>query len=112
MKPFIGCIPTPSAVRNTTAASSTPVGPPLDLRFASLQVKPGLQRVVMLWSPAGETLVDSWNATAFTTAKPPAPGLAGAIQVQTRLVGARVQMSISVSEALRAGAGPARYSSA
>jgi hypothetical protein len=104
-KPFIGCVPTPSAVRNTTAATSTPVGPPLDLRFASLQVKPGFQRVVMLSCPSGEALVDSWNAAAFTTAKPPAPGLAGAIRVRSHPVGARVQMSISVSEALPASAG-------
>lgn len=103
-KPFIGCIPTPSAVRNTTAASSTPVGAPLDLQFSSLPIKPGYQRVVMLSCPAGEALVDSWNATAFATAKPPAPGLAGAIRVQSHSVGARVRVSISASEALPAGA--------
>ncbi len=104
-KPFIGCIPTPSAVRNTTAAKPTPVGPPLDLRFASLQVKPGFQKVVMLSCPAGETLVDSWSATAFSTVKPPAPGLSSAIRVQSHPVGARVQVSVSVSEALPASAG-------
>ena len=104
-KPFIGCIPTPSAVRNTTAAKATPIGPPLDLRFASLQVKPGFQRVVKLSCPAGETLVDSWNATAFSTAKPPAPGLASAIKVQSHVIGGRVQVSVSASEALPAGAG-------
>jgi hypothetical protein len=104
-KPFIGCIPTPSAVRNTTAAKATPVGPPLDLRFASLQIKPGFQRDVVLSCPAGETLVDSWNATAFSTVKPPAPGLASAIRVQSHLVGSRVRVSITASEALPAGAG-------
>jgi hypothetical protein len=104
-KPFIGCIPTPSAVRNTTAAKPTPLGAPLDLRFSTLRVNPGFQRVVTLACPAGESLVDSWSSTAFSTTKPPAPGLAGAIRVQTHIVDGRAQMAISASEALPAGAG-------
>jgi hypothetical protein len=104
-KPFIGCIPTPSAVRNTTAAKTTPVGAPLDLRFATLRVNPGFQRVVTLGCPAGESLVDSWSSTAFATPKPPAPGLSSAIKVKTHIVGGHAQMMITASEALPVAAG-------
>jgi hypothetical protein len=104
-KPFLGCIPTPSTVRNTTAVKPTPVGPPLDLRFTMLRLNPGIQKVVTLSCPSGESLVDSWNATAFTTAAPPAPGLAGAVHVQMSIVGGRARMAVSASEALSAAAG-------
>ena len=102
-KPFIGCVPR-LRLSVTRPPRAPPGRPSARSAVRVLPVKPGFQRVVMLSCPAGETLVDSWNATAFTTAKPPAPGLAGAIRVQSHPVGARVQMSISVSEALRPGA--------
>lgn len=103
-KPFIGCIPAPSAVRNTVGAQVTPVGPPLDLRFVMVPLNAGTQKIVTLACPAGESLVDSWSATAFTGTKPPAPGLASAVTVQSRRVGARVQLALNASEALPASA--------
>ncbi len=99
-KPFIGCIPAPSAVRNTIAAKVTPAGPPLELRFASVAVRPGFQRTVTLACPRGESLVDSWSSTAFDSQAPPPPALASAIRVQAREVGGKVQLALSVSEAL------------
>ncbi len=104
-KPFIGCIPSPSAVRNTTAVQPTSVGPPLDLHFKVVPLNPGFQHVITLTCPAGETLVDSWNSTAFSTVKPPPPAIASAIRVQTRIVGSRVQMAVTASEALPSTAG-------
>ncbi|HUK43884.1 MAG TPA: hypothetical protein VLV28_01185 [Gaiellaceae bacterium] len=101
-KPFIGCIPTETAVRNTIATELSPLGAPLDFRTMTVKISPGLQRTVTLSCPAGESLVDSWNATAFGTAKP-APQLASAIQVQTKIVNGRARLAITASEALPAG---------
>jgi hypothetical protein len=103
-KPFIGCIPSPSAVRNTIAAKVTPVGPPLDLVFKMVSLLPGAQRTVTISCPAGETLVDTWNATAFASPGPPAPGFASAIHVQAHQVGAKIRVALSASEALPATA--------
>jgi len=101
-KPFIGCIPAQNQVSNTLSSPVTPVGPPLDLKTKLVPVNPGFQRSVSVSCPADESLVDSWNATAFTTASPPDPGLASAIRVQTTIAGHSATLSISVSEALPA----------
>ena len=103
-KPAIGCIPAPSAVRNTIAAKVTPVGPPLDLRFKTLALRPGVQTTVTMACPTGESLVDTWSATAFNSQRPPAPGLASAIHVQARQVGEKVLLAVTTSEALPAAA--------
>jgi hypothetical protein len=102
-KPFIGCIPAPSAVRNTIAAQVSPVGPPLDYVGRIIKLNPGFQRIVTLACPLGESLVDSWSATAFTTPKPPPPAVASAIAVTSKVVGGRVQLAITASEALPSG---------
>ena len=100
LKPFIGCIPTQSQVGNTLSSKITPVGPPLDLKTKLVPVNPGFQRSVSVSCPVDESLVDSWNAVAFTTAAPPDPALASAIQVKTTIAGHRATLAISVSEAL------------
>jgi hypothetical protein len=99
-KPFIGCIPAPSAVRNTIATKASPVGAPLDLRAVTLKLTPGLQRTVTLACPNGESLVDSWNATAFGSASPPPPALASAVTVRSRIVKGQARLTIFASEAL------------
>src|SRR5205807_2411182 len=91
-----------SAVRNTIAAKVTPVGPPLDLVFRTIPVNPGAQKVVTLSCPSGETLVDTWNATAFASTAPQPPGFASAIHVQARQVGTKIRVALSASEALPA----------
>lgn len=104
-KPFVGCIPSPSSVRNTIATQRKPVGPPLDLRSRLVGVGAGDQKVVSLACPAGETLVDSWGTPAFAGSGAPAPQLASAITVKTTVSGRRAMLAISASEALPAGAG-------
>jgi hypothetical protein len=99
-KPFIGCIPAPTAVRNTLATRATPLGAPLDLRAVTLKLTPGLQRKVTVACPNGESLVDSWNATAFRSVNPPSPALASAVTVKSRIVGGHVELAIFASEAL------------
>jgi hypothetical protein len=102
-KPFIGCIPSQTAVRNTIATEASPLGAPLDFHAVTVRINPGLQRTVTLACPAGESLVDSWSATAFGTVKPPSPDVASAIQVQTRIVNGHARLEISASEALPPG---------
>jgi hypothetical protein len=103
-KPFIGCIPAPSSVRNTIASQAMPLGAPLDLRAVTLKLTPGLQRTVTVACPNGEALVDSWNATAFTGANPPSPALASAVRVTSRIVKGHAELQIFASEALPRGA--------
>ncbi len=103
-KPFIGCIPTPSSVRNTLAASATPVGPPLELKAIQVKVSPGVIKTISLTCGKGQTLVDSWSAKAFATAKAPAPELAMGVELQTRIHGRRARLSIATSEVLPATA--------
>jgi hypothetical protein len=99
-KPFIGCIPAPSGVRNTIATKASPLGAPLDLRSVTLKLTPGFQRTVTLACPNGEALVDSWNATAFGTVSPPSPALASAVRVKSRIVNGHAELTIFASEAL------------
>ena len=99
-KPFIGCIPAPTAVRNTIATKATPLGAPLDLRAVTLRLTPGFQRTVTLACPNGESLVDSWTATAFGSATPPSPALASAVTVKSRIVKGQARLTIFASEAL------------
>jgi len=104
-KPYIGCIPAQNQITNTISSKITPVGPPLDLKAKLVPVNAGFQRRVSVACPAGEALVDSWSATAFTGAAPPAAGLAAAIRVQTTIAGHHATLAISVSEALPPTAG-------
>jgi hypothetical protein len=99
-KPFIGCIPAPTAVRNTIATKASPIGAPLDLRAVTLKLTPGFQRTVTLACPNGESLVDSWSATAFGSATPPPPALASAVTVKSRIVKGQARLTIFASEAL------------
>jgi hypothetical protein len=103
-KPFIGCIPSPTSVRNTIATKASPLGAPLDLRAVTLKLTPGLQRKVTIACPTGESLVDSWNATAFTSTAAPSPALAAAVHVSSRIVKGHAVLAIAASEALPRGA--------
>ncbi len=103
-KPFIGCIPTPKSTRNTLAAQVTPSGPPLDLRARLFNLRPGVERTVSVSCGRGEVLTDSWSAKAFSSPKPPAPGLAAAIELHAVVKGREAQLAIKTSEALPATA--------
>jgi hypothetical protein len=102
-KPFIGCIPTPSSVRNTVAAPRSPVGPPLKLKSRLVGLSGGSEKVVTIACPAGDSLVDSWSTPAFETSKAPNPALAAAITARTTISGRMAKVAISTSEALPAG---------
>jgi hypothetical protein len=104
-EPFVGCIPAPASVRNTISTEVSPLGAPLGYVDRILPVRPGLERVVTLSCPTGEALVDSWSATAFTTARAAETGLAAAIAVHTQLSGGHAELRVTASEALPRGAG-------
>ena len=76
-KPFIGCIPSPTRCpEHDCGPGDRRSAPPLDLAAMTVALTPGLQRIVTISCPTGETLVDSWSATAFTRPQPPPPALA------------------------------------
>ena len=99
-EPFLGCLPTQGATRNTTGVAVEPHGPPLQLIAKSIALGPALQRTVRLGCPTGQRLVDSWTATAFASSKPPAPGLASAIRVSASIQGGKAIATVAASEAL------------
>lgn len=103
-QPFIGCIPTQGSTRTTTGVAVEPLGPPLTLVAKTVALVPGAARSGALACPSGERLADSWTATAFGTALPPAPGLASAIRVSASVRGSSALVSASASEALPLGA--------
>jgi hypothetical protein len=104
-KPFVGCIPLPSSVRNTVAAQGSPLGAPLDYVARTISVRPGFQGTVTLTCPTGESLVDSWSATASSLTTPPRTAFGNAILVQTRLGASQAKLLVSVSETLPRGLG-------
>lgn len=104
-KPYIGCIPLPSSVRNTVASQASPLGAPLDFVARTISVTPGFQRTVTLSCPAGESLVDSWSAPASSSASPPRAWFGKAVLVQTKLGARKAQLLVSVNETLPRGLG-------
>jgi hypothetical protein len=104
-KPFIGCIPLPSSVRNTVASQASPLGAPLDYVARTIAVRPGFQRTVTLTCPVGDSLVDSWSTTASSLTTPPRTGFANAILVQPKLGARQAKLLVSVSETLPRGLG-------
>jgi hypothetical protein len=102
-QPRIGCIPSDqSSARSTTAVHRVTAvpGPPLIFAATNLRLRPGVQRTITIGCVPGQLLVDSWDATAFRTQDRPDVGLARAIHVRRTLVGKKVKVSFSVSEAL------------
>ena len=104
-QPFVGCIPAPASVRNTIATEVSPLGAPLVFVDRILPVHPGFERTVTLSCPTGESLVDSWSATAFTGTRPPLPALATAIAVHAHISGGSAQLLVTASETLPRGVG-------
>jgi hypothetical protein len=104
-KPFIGCIPLPSSVRNTVATQASPLGSPLNYVAAVVPISPGFQRTVTLTCPVGQSLVDSWSSTASTATNPPPAGIATAVNVQTKVHNRQAKVLVSASEALPRGLG-------
>ena len=97
-EPRIGCTPPPSGGGQTTSYLLTPAGGPLNIAATTLSVTPGSVRQLTLGCVHGQSLVDSWAATAFP--KPVSPALAGAVHVERTVSGGRVSVKIVASETL------------
>ena len=97
-EPRIGCAPPPNSGPQTTAFQLTPAGLPLNIVATTLPVTPGAVRHLTLGCVRGQSLVDSWDATAFPA--PVSPALAGAIRVERLLKGGQVSITIVANETL------------
>jgi hypothetical protein len=97
-QPRIGCTPPPAGGAQTTAFKVTPAGGPLNIAATTLPVTPGLVRQLTLGCVRGQSLVDSWNATAFP--QPVSPALASAVHVERTVHGGRISVKIVASETL------------
>jgi hypothetical protein len=102
-QPRVGCIPTESSARATTAVRAAP-GPPLLMAATTVRLRAGSVRRTTLGCVPGQRLVDSWHAVAFRTQRAPAVGLADAIRVDRSSRGRQVVVTIRTSEALPATA--------
>ena len=98
-EPRIGCTPPPQGGPQTTAFQLTPAGPPLNIAATTLPVTPGSVRHLTLGCVRGQSLVDSWDATAFPNPVSP-PALADAVHVQRSVSGGQVSVTIVASETL------------
>jgi hypothetical protein len=101
-EPRIGCSPPPQGGPQTTAFQITPAGAALNLAATTLPVTPGSVRHLTLGCVHGQSLVDSWDATAFP--KPVPPGLAAAVRVQRSVNDGQVSITIVTSQTLPPGA--------
>ena len=94
-KPRAGCIPV-GTQRSTYV--SVP-GAPLSYAATTIKLKPGTAGSSTIGCIPGQQLVDSWTAVAFRTEALPRVELAQGVRVTRSLVGKKVSVSISVSEA-------------
>lgn len=100
-QPRLGCIPVSGGGgRSTVSARVTPPGPALDLRARILVVGPGGTRFGRIGCPAGEQLVDTWQALAFRTKSPPALAEAGYVRAGYIVVNGRAVATASATDAL------------
>jgi hypothetical protein len=100
-QPLIGCIPPQGGGgRSTVSARVTSPGLPLEYRSRIVVIGPGDVKFARVSCLATERLTGAWHAVAFRTKAP--PNLAGARLVSARqaIVGRRVVVTASSTDAL------------
>ena len=97
-EPRIGCTPPPSGGPQTTAFQLSPAGPALNIAATTLPVTPGTVRQLTLGCVRGQSLIDSWVATAFPN--PVSPTLAAAVRIQRSVSDGQVAITIVTSGTL------------
>lgn len=100
-QPLLGCIPTQGGGgRSTVSARVSEPGLPLEYRSRIVVIGPGDVKFARVSCLASEQLVGAWHAVAFRTKQP--PNLAGARLVSARhaVVGRRVVVTASSTDAL------------
>jgi hypothetical protein len=100
-QPLLGCIPTQGGGgRSTVSARVTPAGQPLEFRSHIVVVGPGDVKFGRVSCLATETLVGAWHAVAFRTKQPPNLAHVGLINARHAIVGKRVVVTASSTDAL------------
>jgi hypothetical protein len=100
-QPLLGCIPVQGGGgRSTVSARVTPAGTPLEFRSRIVVVGPGDVKFARVACGRGETLVDAWHAIAFRTKQPPNLRHVGLVRAQHSIVGSRVVVTASSTDAL------------
>ena len=100
-QPLIGCIPVQGGGgRSTVSARVTPAGPALEYRSRIVVIGPGDVKFARVACLRSETLVGAWHAIAFRTKQPPNLGGIDLVSAQHRIVGKRVVVTASSTDAL------------
>jgi hypothetical protein len=100
-QPLLGCIPTQGGGgRSTVSARVTPAGQPLEFRSRIVVVGPGDVKFARVGCVRSEKLVGSWHAIAFRTKQPPSLGHVGLVHAGHHVVGKRVVVTASSTDAL------------
>jgi hypothetical protein len=100
-QPLLGCIPTQGGGgRSTVSARVVPVGQPLEFRSRIVVVGPGDVKFARVACRPSETLVGAWHAVAFRTKQPPSLAHVGLVHAGHQVVGKRVVVTASSTDAL------------
>jgi hypothetical protein len=100
-QPLLGCIPTQGGGgRSTVSARVVPVGQPLEFRARIVVIGPGDVKFARVGCLANEKLVAAWHAIAFRTMQPPDLAHVGLVHAGHHIVGKRVVVTASSTDAL------------
>jgi hypothetical protein len=100
-QPLLGCIPTRGGGgRSTVSARVVPVGRPLEYRSRIVVVGPGDVKFGRVACQKTETLVGAWHAVAFRTKQPPNLANVGLVRAHRAIVGKKVVVTASSTDAL------------
>ncbi len=100
-QPLLGCIPTQGGGgRSTVSARVVPVGQPLEYRSRIVVVGPGDVKFGRVSCQQTEKLVGAWHAIAFRTKQPPNLANVGLVSARHAIVGKKVVVTASSTDAL------------
>ena len=100
-QPLLGCIPTQGGGgRSTVSARVVPVGQPLEYRSRIVVVGPGDVKFGRVACQKTEKLVGAWHAIAFRTKQPPNLANVGLVSARHAIVGKKVVVTASSTDAL------------
>jgi hypothetical protein len=100
-QPLLGCIPTQGGGgRSTVSARVTPPGVDLEYRGRIVVIGPGDVKFAKVSCLASEQIVGAWHAIAFRTKAPPDLKYVGLVQARHVIVGKRVVVTASSTDAL------------
>jgi hypothetical protein len=104
-QPLLGCIPVQGGGgRSTVSARVSPPGPNLDVRSRIVVIGPGTVKFARVACSSAENLVGSWHAVAFRTKSPPSAATAKLVTAKHVVVGKKVVVTASSTDALSFGA--------